>query len=405
MTGADIERGLVDINGSKQITKEKASNLRVGIAQEGDLLLTHKGTMGKTAVVPPTETPFIVVNPQITIYRVNPRGSLDTRFLKYFFDSPRFQEYLNRISSTSTVSTLSITNQKRLEILCLPIEDQRKIANILGNLDEKIKINQKATKALEGIAKTLFKSWFIDFDPSKAKKEGRSCGLPFNTSQLFPDSFYESPLGTVPSGWKILSLKEACSIISRGLAPKYCEQGGIPIVNQRCIRNESVDFGKARRHDISSKSIGKKTITQYDCLINSAGVGTLGRVAMTPDLMGEVVVVDPLITFLRGRNNFTSFYLSMLMLEKQEYLETLGEGSTGQTQLPRAVLEKLEIIMPQEEILIHFFEIISPLYKRKWSIERQCLCLEDLRIAILPKLISGDLKIPDLEKMLDEADI
>ena len=67
VTGADIERGLVDINGSKQITKEKASNLRVGIAQEGDLLLTHKGTMGKTAVVPPTETPFIVVNPQITI--------------------------------------------------------------------------------------------------------------------------------------------------------------------------------------------------------------------------------------------------------------------------------------------------------------------------------------------------
>jgi len=219
ITGADIEKGLINISGSKQITTEKASQLRVGIAHEGDLLLTHKGTMGKTAVIPAIDAPFIVVNPQITIYRVNPKGSIDTRFLKYFFDSPGFQEYLNRISSTSTVSTLSITNQKHLEIPCPPIEDQGRISNLLGTLDDKIKLNRKTNETLEGIAKALFKSWFVDFDPVRAKAEGRPTGLPDEISELFPDSFEDSELGEIPSGWSVCSIGELVTLEHDSITP------------------------------------------------------------------------------------------------------------------------------------------------------------------------------------------
>jgi len=173
ITGADLNAGAIDLRGCKFLKPASAERLRIGFAKQGDILLTHKGTMGKTAIVPPLSWPYIILNPQLTLYRVSRYSRLSGRFLKFFFDSKPFQAFLERISGISTISTLSLTVQKSLEITLPPISEQRAIAHILGTLDDKIELNRKQNETLEAMARVLFKAWFVDFEPVRAKLEGR----------------------------------------------------------------------------------------------------------------------------------------------------------------------------------------------------------------------------------------
>lgn len=279
------------------------------------------------------------------------------------------------------------------------------IVNYLDALDTRINLLRETNTTLEAIAQALFKSWFVDFDPVHAKQQGRAPeSMDAQTAALFPDSFEESELGMVPKGWRWSTLAECTSYLNRGISPKYVEEGGIPVLNQKCIRDFSVDFSKARRHDPALRKIDGRELKQGDVLVNSTGVGTLGRVAQIL-ILDAPTIVDSHVTVVRAGQKINYEYLGCFMQWKQPVIEDMGEGSTGQTELSRQKLGQLEILQPDEKTLLAFKELVNPLKDRISSNEKSISSLATLRDTLLPRLISGQLRLPEAQAQLESVDV
>ncbi|WP_081888946.1 restriction endonuclease subunit S [Comamonas aquatica] len=323
--------------------------------------------------------------------RATAKGENDPSFLYYLLK----QLNLNNWRSGSGQPLINQTTLNAIETqIPSPIE-QRAIAGLVGALDDRITLLRETNATLEAIAQALFKSWFVDFDPVRAKMEGRAPGgMDEATAALFPDGFETSELGEVPRGWRVGTLGSVCSYLNRGLSPKYLEVGGVLVLNQKCIRDFSVDFAKGRRHDPSQRKIDGREVAVGDVLVNSTGVGTLGRVAQVLYLP-EPIIVDSHVTVVRAGPDLSWPYLGQFMARKQPEIEAMGEGSTGQTELGRSKLASLSVVVPSMKVLTSFDELVRPLKQRVAVNERKAQTLSTLRDTLLPRLISGQLRLPE----------
>jgi type I restriction enzyme S subunit len=248
-------------------------------------------------------------------------------------------------------------NMLRVPIVAPPLRDQRAIAGLLGALDDKIELNRQMNETLEAMARALFKSWFIDFDPVHAKTAGRApFGMDAATADLFPSTFTDG----IPTGWQLRPLGEVVSYLKRGIGPTYVDARGVRVVNQKCIRGGRVDFTKSRRHDESRRSVQDRLLLVGDVLVNSTGVGTLGRVAQVRRL-AEPTIADSHVTVVRARVDTLRSELLGIGLEMRESeIEALGEGSTGQTELSRERLSLMTTIVPSMAVQAAFATIVIP---------------------------------------------
>jgi len=162
---ADMDAGRVLFNSASKINDRARQRITKGIGAPGDVLLSHKGTVGKVALVPEDAPPF-VCSPQTTFWRTLDNVRLDRRYLYAFLRSPEFRDQLGtRSGETDMAPYVSLTSQRGLSVMLPPLPEQRAIAHILGTLDDKIELNRRMSETLEAMARALFKSWFIDFDP------------------------------------------------------------------------------------------------------------------------------------------------------------------------------------------------------------------------------------------------
>jgi len=220
------------------------------------------------------------------------------------------------------------------------------------------------------------------------------------TAVLFPDTFVDSKLGPIPAGWEIRTLDEVTTYLSRGISPRYTEDGGVLVLNQRCIRDHRVDVTKARRHDPEVRSVAGRFLSAGDILVNSTGVGTLGRIAVASTLT-EPTIVDSYVTVVRSdRREVTSEYLGLLMIERESDIERMGEGSTGQTELSRQRLSQVRLVVPSPSVLQTFSSFVTPFMQRMTTNEAQSSVFIALRDALLPKLLSGELRVPEAERVV-----
>ena len=280
-----------------------------------------------------------------------------------------------------------------------PLPEQQAIASILGSLDDLIEENRRMNETLEAMARAIFKDWFVDFGPVRAKMEGRTPYLAPEIWDLFPDRLDDEEK---PVGWEFYALKQLTSYLSRGLSPKYVENDGVLVLNQKCIRNNAVDFTKARRHDHTLKCINGRELLIGDILVNSTGVGTLGRVAQILHLP-EPTTADSHITVVRASSPVTPNFLGLALLGRQDQIEALGEGSTGQTELSRIQLGNLLILLPSTETILQFDLITKPL-RSQFSLNLLGNeLLASVRDFLLPKLISGEIRVRDAEQLITEA--
>lgn len=201
---SDIENGHINYSTCKYISPKQANGLRKGFAKTGDVLLTHKATIGRTAIVGALKTPYIVLTPQVTYYRIVDHSKLDNQYLKYYFDSNEFQQIFSLwAGGGSTRDYLGITEQQRLPILLPTLETQRRIAEVLSAFDDKIELNRQMIQTLEAMAQAIFKSWFVDFEP-------------------FQDGeFIDSELGKIPISWRIESLDDIATFLNGLAMQKY----------------------------------------------------------------------------------------------------------------------------------------------------------------------------------------
>lgn len=319
----------------------------------------------------------------------------DPRFVYYFLGAQNLAGY-NSGSAQPSLNRNFIYNKT---ILVPSVAEQQAISHILGTLDDKIELNRKQNETLEEMARALFKAWFVDFEPVRAKMEGRwkrgqsLPGMPAHLYDLFPDRMVESELGEIPEGWGVSALRDVCSYISRGISPNYIDVGGVAVVNQKCIRDFSIDFSKTRRHDSSKKKIDDRVLKLWDVLVNSTGFGTLGRVAQVRRLP-EVTIVDSHVTVLRAGVEINPLYLGLVVGGMQQEIEALAEGSTGQTELSRAKLGELKILLPKNEVLDSFHDFMKSIFDGVSNNQIDSDVLARIRDTLLSELVSGRLRVP-----------
>jgi len=353
-----------------------------------------------------------------TLYVKDFKGN-HPKFIYYFLKTINYLQF----SDKAAVPGVNRNHLHKASILVpLNIDEQKQIAKILSDLDDKIHLNNQINQTLESIAQALFKSWFIDFDPVRAKiaakQEGKDpelaamCAISGKceeelhqmaeddlaelraTAALFPDEFVESELGEVPKGWEVTLLKDAVTELRRGISPKYTEAlNSVIVINQRCIRNHTINFSLARKHDSSKRKIDGRELQIGDVLVNSTGVGTLGRIASVRYL-DSITVVDSHVTVVRANDKKVSrAYLQGFLLENEKFIEASGAGTTGQTELRKEVLQEIKFPNPAVALHQQFDSIIYKINQEIASLEKMNISLSHVRDTLLPKLLSGELDV------------
>ena len=300
-----------------------------------------------------------------TMQYILPKQSYDIKFLYYFLNSIDFNKY----RTGSTIPHIYYKNYKLEPFPLVSKEEQKQIVAKLDQCFEAIdKAKANAAKNLEN-AKELFQSKLNDIFSQKGE------------------------------GWVEKKLGDVCSLIKRGIPPKYIETGGIQVVNQKCIRNHKVNLTLARRHNIVLKSVSQEKLIQIgDVLVNSTGVGTLGRVAQVRDSIISDTTVDTHVTIVRPIPDlFFIDFFGYVLIKIEDEITKSGEGASGQTELARTKLQNNFIVSyptsleEQKQIV----KILDSLKKQTQSLEskyqQELNSLEELKKSILQKAFEGEL--------------
>ena len=387
---ADVGNGRVNSAPNFRISQEKHQEHSRTELNGGELLITLVGTPGQCAIAPSEVKGFNVVR-AVGVFSTEPIA--DSRFIMYSIQAPQSQVYLRNVCNTTVQATLNLGDLKCLPLSIPDIKEQKAIAHILGTLDDKIELNRKTNETLEAMAKALFKSWFVDFDPVRAKAEGRPTGLPAEISDLFQDSFEDSELGEIPSGWRVGCLSDCCEI-TMGQSPPgdtYNEDGeGLPFYQGK------TDFGfrfPGRRIYCSSPtrqaSIGA-TLISVRAPVGSANIAR------------EVCSIGRGIAALKSRQSADSF-IYYLVGTLQGVFESYNSEGTVFGAINGKDLASIQVVAPSTEVIAAFNSQCLPMDESIQSNTLETEHLTTIRDTLLPKLISGEIRIPDAEKMLEEV--
>ena len=308
---------------------------------------------------------------------------------------------------------------------------QRAIAHILGTLDDKIEMNRRMNETLEAMARALFKSWFVDFDPVRAKQNRRSresgnpeikdldarflghdgCGLPKPLADLFPDSFEDSELGEIPKGWKIEPLSEITTVITKGTTPTQSEtatadkdDGEVNYVRVNAIDEDGTVLFEKLTTIPESVHLGilKRSVLQAgDVLYTIAG--TIGRSAIVDESLLPANT-NQAIAIIRPKQPIPPAFLVMTM-RAAAFREELHSNIVHavQANLSLGMLSRARTVVPPKNNLLQLFMPIADLAKRVASARAESRTLAALRDMMLPKLISGELRIEGAKRIIERA--
>ena len=399
----NIKPGRLDLSKQEFIPADYLATHGGYMPKAGDLLVSLSGNryegnpetwVGKVCLY--TGAPRCLINQRVGILRKKEGVEVDSRYFSYLLSTLDAQQSLIQIATSSGgQANLSTKQLLDFEVLVAPPADQKAIAHILGTLDDKIELNRKTNETLEAMAKALFKSWFVDFDPVRAKAEGRPTGLPAEISDLFPDSFEDSELGEIPSGWRVGCLSDCCEI-TMGQSPPgdtYNDEGdGLPFYQGK------TDFGfrfPGRRIYCSSHtrqaSIGA-TLISVRAPVGSANIAR------------EVCSIGRGIAALKSRQSADSF-IYYLIGTLQGVFESYNSEGTVFGAINGKDLASIQVVAPSTEAVAAFNSQCLPMDESIQSNTLETEHLTTIRDTLLPKLISGEIRIPDAEKMLEEVGV
>ncbi len=374
----NIRNGRLDLS-EPSYTDETyfAERTRRATPTEGDLVITREAPMGQVCMIPSGLR--CCLGQRMVLLRPD-RSRAEPRYLLYALQSEAVQHEIGVNEGTgSTVSNLRIPLLEALPIPIRPLAEQRAIAHILGTLDDKIELNRRVSEMLEAMARALFKSWFVDFDPVRAKAEGRDTGLPPHIADLFPDSFEDSELGKIPKGWPVRSVY-AIADVAYG-APYASrefntEQVGSPLIRIRDLPNESPGVWTSEVHPKGYK------VRPGDIVVGMDG-------EFRAYLWGgvEAWLNQRVCVFIPTGNCSAAFVRNSIvaLLAQVEATET----ATTVIHLGKNDIDNFSVVVPAASALAAFNGLCEPLYDRILSGKCEVRVLAALRDALLPRLLSG----------------
>ncbi len=394
--GASILRGCDYL--SPEAVERRWAHFRLAL---GDVLLSTSAALGRIAVV---RREGIGAIPYTGIIRMRPRdGRLDAPFLRYLLEGPAFQNQAEILGVGSVIRHFGPTHLRQMTIPVPPIPEQRAIAHILGTLDDKIELNRRMNVTLEAMARALFRSWFVDFDPVRAKMAGRDTGLPKEIADLFPDRLVDSMLDDVPEGWDIGPLAEHFEAV-KGVSYKGSGLGrdGTPLHNLNSIHEgggykyEGIKFyagDHAERHVVRPGDVIVANTEQgHERLL-------IGFAAIVPNLYGDRGICSHHVYRLRPRDTgrLSAAFLQLL-LNSQRMHDLVSGYANGTTvnMLPMDAMQKPLVLVPPRALIEAFDGLAVEIEHRREHSVRESRALGVIRDALLPKLVSGELRVTGL---------
>lgn len=387
----NIRNGKLDLT-SKSFTDEENFRNRIKRIQPlpGDLVITREAPMGEVCLIP--EGLECCLGQRMVLLRPN-RILVDNRYLLYALQSPFVQHEIQVNEGTgSTVSNLRIPVLESLPIPLPPLPIQQRIADILGALDDKIELNRKQNETLEAMARALFKAWFVDFEPVRAKQDGRwqrgqsLPGLPANLYDLFPDRLVDSELGEIPQGWGVGKVGEFAIQVKNNISPsEIASQTAYIALEHMPKKSLALTNWSVSDNIESNKSVFLKGDFLFGKLrpyFHKVGIAPVDGVCST-----DILVVRP---------KKPSYYgYTIMHLSSDALIQHCNQASDG-TRMPRtswADIAKFEVALPSPQVLQLFNSIFLSMSQQIQSNINQIVPLTDLRDTLLPKLLSGELAV------------
>ena len=356
--------------------KDYDSWMRRGLPQAGDIVMTTEAPLGEIAQLDNRK----VALAQRLITLRGKIGLLDNNYLKFLMQSYFVQNQLSSRATGTTVLGIKQSELRKISLILPPLPEQKAIASILSSLDDKIELNQQMNQTLEAMARAIFKSWFVDFDPVRAKMAGKQpVGMDAATANLFPDSFEESALGLIPKGWRVGRLDDLL-ILQRGFdLPKSKRiYGCYPIIAASGFSDNHIEYK-----------------------VKGPGV-TTGR----SGVLGNVFYIH---------NNFwplnTSLWVKEFRIAKPIYayhylrtleLEAFNAGSAVPT-LNRNHIHSLSSIIPSKSIIQEFENLINAMFRKRYQNHKKSRTLANIRDTLLPKLMSGEIRVKEAKTIIKEV--
>ena len=406
--GSNLSLGVSRFNNTEfvYVSEETADRLSRSVAVGEDIIFTKKGTLGQTG--------FIPLNTEYARYLLSSNQmklSVDTAvayplFVYYYVSSKGSRDKIIRDSTVTGVPKTNVTYLKDFPILLPPLAEQQAIASVLGALDDKIELNRKMNKTLEDMAAALFKSWFVDFDPVHAKAEGRKpFGMDDETAALFPDGFS----GGLPSGWNTHRLGELCDFITgRSYSSKDLKNDS----DTALVSLKSFMRGGGYRPDglkpyagpYKEQQViipGEIVVARTDVTQQAEVIGRAAFVRQDPSFVKLISSLDVMIC--RPVNELSKQFLYWT-LRSDDYVNHILGYTNGTTvlHLDTAGLNEYNILLPSISVMECFERMSAKYHELVFTNEKESTILAELRDTLLPKLLSGDIRIKQAEDVVGE---
>lgn len=399
---SNLAHGRLDLSNIEHLSEEDYVRWTRRVEpQAGDVVFSYETRLGEAASIPPGFRSCL--GRRMGLLRARP-GKVDKRFLLYAYLGPQFQETLrSRTIHGSTVDRIPLIEMPQFPIeVPVNIDEQRAIAHILGTLDDRIELNLRMNETLEAMARALFKSWFVDFDPVRAKAEDRDHGLPQSLADLFPDSFEDSELGRIPKGWSATPLYNIATYINGAAYAAFQpndERRGFPI-----IKIAELKAGVTAQTKFSDVQMAEKyRIAEGDMLFSWSGnpdtsIDTFVWSDGKAWLNQHIFRVAPL------RQNERPFVLSTLKTLRPIFAEIArNKQTTGLGHVTAEDMKRLLVARPDHRVMEAWHTVASPLHARTVATACKNRALAILRDTLLPMLISGELRVRGVERVIKEA--
>ena len=392
---SNVRWGSFDLNDLALMKFEENEEERYGI-RDGDLIVCEGGEPGRCAVWR-EQVPDMKI--QKALHRIRPKDGLNNYYLFYWFMLAGRVGWLEPFFTGTTIKHLTGKALNELKVPLPPIAEQRAIAHILGTLDGKIELNRRRNQTLEAMARALFKDWFVDFGPVRAKMEDRAPYLPTDLWNLFPDRLDDEGK---PEGWRRSTIGSEVAVC-----------GGSTPSTKKPIFWEGGEYHWATPKDLSALKF--PVLLDTDRKITDAGiekissgllpVGTVLLSSRAP--IGYLAIAEVQTAINQGfiamkcDGNLPNVFVLFWCRENMDVILGNANGSTFQ-EISKSNFRPIPVIVPPELILNAFQERTGPLYRHIVENERESRTLAQLRDTLLPKLISGELRIADAETLMEE---
>jgi len=355
-----------------------------------DALLTKDGGSGRVAICDRAD---VCINQSVAL--IQPNGNINSRFLLYILQTPHYQRRMEEDSDGTTIKHIYITRVDKMEVAIPPLAEQHAIVGIVGALDDKIELNRHMNETLEAMARALFKSWFVDFDPVRAKAEDRDPVLPKPITDLFPARFIDSELGEIPEGWSVKLLDTLARFVNGLALQKYPPSDGnsLPVIKIAQLRSRNTTGANRASADLDSDYVVQDGDILFswsgslECVLWAGGSGALNQHLFK-------VILDTYPRWL--------CYLG-IHLHLEDFRHIAAGKATTMGHIQRHHLSDARLAVPPPRLMSAASTIIEPIVESLWRREVQSRALAVARDALLPKLISGELRVKDAEKFVERA--